>query len=253
MARKALQANVVDSVLVSCRRRCCICFGLNRDSTEKAGQIAHLDRDNQNGALDNLAFLCLQHHDEYDRRPSQSKGLTIGEVKQFRAELRGTVKRVLEESVQFGAVALARSDPYAGHYVMEDSDITVAGELDLTSLPDTIEGGLRYFVSGFALFGGHRPQGPNMGELGFVAELKDGMLKHVWPFDFDRARESHTITITLTPDGLSLAETNHWGHYGINVSFAGEYKRAEKIDYSAWYWQNADARDLFGASEDPSE
>lgn len=253
MARKPLSAKIVDSVLVACRRRCCLCFGLNRDTAEKAGQIAHLDRDNQNGSLDNLAFLCLQHHDEYDSRPSQSKGLTIGEVKQFRAELRGTVKRVLEESVQFGAVALARSDPYAGHYVMVGSDVTVAAELDLTALPDELGGGIRYFVSGFALFGGHRPNGPNIGELGFVADMRDGVLSYRWPFAHDLTQEPHTISITLLERGLSLDETNHWGHYGWNVSFAGEYERAEKLDYSKWYWQNNEAREMFGSTEEPEE
>lgn len=53
----------------------------------KKGQIAHLDRDRTNNAEDNLAFLCLDHHDEYDSKTSQSKGLTEQEVKVYREQL----------------------------------------------------------------------------------------------------------------------------------------------------------------------
>lgn len=53
----------------------------------KQGQIAHLDRDPQNDCLDNLAFLCLSHHDQYDTRTSQSKGWTIAEVVHYRVLL----------------------------------------------------------------------------------------------------------------------------------------------------------------------
>jgi hypothetical protein len=37
--------------------------------------------------LENLAWLCLAHHDEYDSKTSQSKSLQINEVKSYRAEL----------------------------------------------------------------------------------------------------------------------------------------------------------------------
>ena len=57
------------------------------DHTEKKGQIAHLDRDPANNKLDNLAFLCLEHHDQYDVKPSQAKGLRPAEVKAYRADL----------------------------------------------------------------------------------------------------------------------------------------------------------------------
>lgn len=84
--RKRNTPNEVET-LVSSKRRCCICFGLHRDSNEKKGQIAHLDHDRSNDALDNLAWLCLEHHDDYDSRTSQSKSLQIGEVKRYREEL----------------------------------------------------------------------------------------------------------------------------------------------------------------------
>jgi len=78
---------ITADVLAACRRRCCICFALHKDYEQKKGQIAHLDHDPSNHDLDNLAFLCLVHHDEHDSQTSQSKGLTIDEVKRYRTEL----------------------------------------------------------------------------------------------------------------------------------------------------------------------
>ena len=69
------------------RRKCCLCFALKCDSEIKRGQIGHIDGDNQNNAIDNLVFLCFDHHDELDGKTSQSKGLKPDEVKQYRSEL----------------------------------------------------------------------------------------------------------------------------------------------------------------------
>jgi hypothetical protein len=87
MDRIPLQSKTQDQVLVLSRRRCCICFGLESDLKEKPGQIAHLDHDPANNDLDNLAWLCLPHHDRYDGKTSQSKGLRPSEVKHYRKEL----------------------------------------------------------------------------------------------------------------------------------------------------------------------
>jgi hypothetical protein len=88
MARRTkVSASTEAEVLVECRRRCCACFGLNRDEAEKRGQIAHLDGNPSNNAKENLAFLCFDHHDEYDSTTSQSKGLQRKEVETYRAEL----------------------------------------------------------------------------------------------------------------------------------------------------------------------
>jgi len=78
---------VETKVLLKSGRRCCICFGLHGDLECKRGQIAHLDHNHDNNDDDNLAFLCLEHHDEYDTRTSQSKGWTIKEARQYRAML----------------------------------------------------------------------------------------------------------------------------------------------------------------------
>jgi len=64
-----------------------MCFVLKGDPSEKRGQLAHLDRDRSNDQRDNLAYLCLDHHNDYDTVPSQTKGYAPQEVKQYRAML----------------------------------------------------------------------------------------------------------------------------------------------------------------------
>jgi hypothetical protein len=85
--RKATPKPTELLVLDRSRRRCALCYQLKTDLTEKRGQIAHLDKDPANFAEDNLAWLCLEHHSEYDSRTSQHKNYTIGEVKKARGAL----------------------------------------------------------------------------------------------------------------------------------------------------------------------
>lgn len=87
MVRKAVPKKIEADVLAACRRRCAICFGLNRVPRRRRGQIAHLDRNSANSSFDNLVYLCMSHHDEYDSKTSQSKGFTPDEVRRFRQEL----------------------------------------------------------------------------------------------------------------------------------------------------------------------
>jgi hypothetical protein len=65
---------------------------LDRDLSTKAGQIAHVDRNSGNNNLDNLVYLCLEHHDEYDRPASQSKRFQPTEIRAFRDYLVATLK-----------------------------------------------------------------------------------------------------------------------------------------------------------------
>jgi hypothetical protein len=81
--RRAIPDAVQESLLVRSGRRCALCFGLNGQLDEVAGQIAHIDGDHSNSNLDNLAFLCLRHHDEYDSKTSQSKGFTVRELRTY--------------------------------------------------------------------------------------------------------------------------------------------------------------------------
>lgn len=100
MAKRKKPDQVTETeVLTRSRRRCCICFGLNRDVQVKSGQIAHLDGNSSNSEQDNLVFLCLEHHDQVDSRTSQSKNLTIQEVKKYREELHEKVLPLIEAGV----------------------------------------------------------------------------------------------------------------------------------------------------------
>jgi hypothetical protein len=85
--RKRIPSQIETEVITQSRRRCCICFGLNQNDGEKKGQIAHLDGNPNNNSAANLAWLCLEHHDVYDGRTSQSKNLTEQEVRLYRDSL----------------------------------------------------------------------------------------------------------------------------------------------------------------------
>jgi hypothetical protein len=74
-----------------------LCFGLKADLKVKAGQIAHLDHNPSNNNLDNLAWLCLFHHDEYDSIHRQAKGITLEEAKLYRVKLYSKLSVLLPE------------------------------------------------------------------------------------------------------------------------------------------------------------
>ncbi len=100
MARKPISDEVQKNVVTKSRRRCCLCFWHDGKDDVQKGQIAHLDQNNENSDEDNLVFLCLQHHDEYDSKTSQSKGLREDEVRHWRdmlyqemADRFGTVRK----------------------------------------------------------------------------------------------------------------------------------------------------------------
>lgn len=91
--RKKPPNNIEAMVLGLSARRCPICFFYEGIRTEQKGQIAHLDQDPSNSALDNLCFLCLRHHSEYDSKTSQHKNYTQAEVKDLRKRLYEAVER----------------------------------------------------------------------------------------------------------------------------------------------------------------
>ncbi len=111
MARSKVPKSTETEVLTQSRRRCCLCFGLSGDLDEKAGQIVHIDHDPTNHALDNLAWLCLEHHDRYDSSTSQSKGITNGELKQHRASLYCEPQRKAQEADSGGSPSEPTATP----------------------------------------------------------------------------------------------------------------------------------------------
>jgi hypothetical protein len=224
MARKPLPKSVETAVLVQSRRRCCICFGLDRDTRLKAGQIAHLDRDSANHGVSNLVFLCFQHHDEYDSTSSQRKNFTIGEVKEFRAELYRTINKAFTQQVHFGEITTSPTDPYAGSWIRIGT-ATNSAELTLTPLPDSHEGDVQYYVSGLAIWGAERPSGPNLGTLDFVGVLSDA--REIRYTRQDCGDEITSTVLAFQGDGSLLVVEENWvGAYGMNVTFAGTYHPA---------------------------
>ena len=146
MSRKSVSATVQANVLVKSRRRCCICFGLNRDISIKQGQIAHLDRDSANNVEENLAFLCFDHHNQYDSTTRQSKNLTRQEVIHYKQELISSNEVAFAHKVTSSKAGNVDVEDLSGHYI-RDGEFDSA-EVTVRRLPDG-----RYYVEGYALWG----------------------------------------------------------------------------------------------------
>lgn len=226
MVRKKITANVQKSILINSRRRCAICFGLQRDTSLKNGQIAHLDQDSANDKEDNLAYLCMDHHDEYDSITRQRKNFTVEEVKHYRSELYRSVKNefdpipILNSSNSSYKIG-DRMDTITGHYILENT-FDLSAEVKITRLLDG-----RYHVSGEALWGAdsRKEYGPNFGDIEFIEDIVDNKLvyKHDFPGDFP----PYIMTITFSDTGLHIEESDmHMTPYGMNVRFTGSYVKA---------------------------
>ncbi|MGC2236176.1 MAG: hypothetical protein WA584_08445 [Pyrinomonadaceae bacterium] len=85
--RARISKSIEMQVLVASMRRCCLCYFLKRRKNEQKGQLAHLNHNRSNSDFSNLVYLCLNHHDDYDSRTSQSKGYTVKEVEEYRRRL----------------------------------------------------------------------------------------------------------------------------------------------------------------------
>jgi hypothetical protein len=113
--RRPPAKSVEEEVLVASGRRCCLCVYLNMRDEVRRGQVAHLNGDHGDSRYENLVFLCLEHHDEYDGRTSQSKGITEGEVRRYRdllyARRRERLGTISEDPTQVAEVQRADLDP----------------------------------------------------------------------------------------------------------------------------------------------
>ena len=89
--RKRIPIETETKILMESARRCALCFGLKGDLSRKAGQIAHIDQDASNADETNLVYLCLEDHDEYDSKTSQSKGITAAELTEYKKRLNAAI------------------------------------------------------------------------------------------------------------------------------------------------------------------
>lgn len=221
MARKAIPDRTVTEVLVRSRRRCCLCYGLERDDDIKLGQIAHIDRNHGNPDFDNLAYLCLAHHDQYDSVRSQSKGFTQGELRYYRDELYAMIAEKFNMLNDFLKDADYEPTPYDGvysykHPVMEAS-------ITIRHIKDDI-----YSIDGTALYGTDRPVGPNIGQLSEIGTLRDGALTYT-DYNQDEQKVEYGIRIEFDGDKIHVSELGMVcgfnGRFGAGARFSGDYKK----------------------------
>ena len=91
--RVPIPGKVQAEALIKSKRRCCLCVFLNGDLSIKRVQLAHIDHNRDNNENENIVALCLEHHDTYDSKTSQSKGITVQEVKYYRNELYSLIEK----------------------------------------------------------------------------------------------------------------------------------------------------------------
>lgn len=210
MSRQKIPQQTETKILLNSRRRCCICFGLERDNRIKQGQIAHLDKNPNNNQLENLAFLCLPHHDMFDSRTSQSKGLTKAEVIEFRSELEIYISenwnRQIIENNQI------KIDIFTGSYYR-------GNEFESSELEVTFLGGNLIHVKGDASWGKTREYGPNIGQLDFVTEVEINKAT----FKDKLFDDEYSLELVFMGDKLTVLENYLVGYFGMNASFGGEY------------------------------
>lgn len=214
MSREPISANSQAAVLLKSRRRCCICFGLNRDTSLKQGQIAHLDGNSGNSDEDNLAFLCFDHHDQFDSTTRQSKNFTTIEVKRFRTELHATIEMAFAAEVQFGD-ARGIPDNISGQYVR-------GGDYDSADLKVQRLANGQFHVRGIALWGTRHLKGPHLGQLDFIAEMKDGTIEYSWG---PPESKKYRAVLQFSAEHLTVADANGNVVFGMNVNFSGEYTK----------------------------
>jgi hypothetical protein len=214
MTRRNTPQDTIADVLVESRRRCCICFGLNRDTSICQGQIAHLDSNPSNDKKDNLVFLCFNHHDQFDSSTRQSKNFTVLEVKKFRSELQEVIQAAFSMPVVFGNAKVFAPDELSGHYIrVFDVD---SAELKIAHMPDG-----RYRVSGIALHGTDRAVGPNIGEVDFMANFSDGLV-----FKDTAHNPPYCLHLRTVNGKLEAVEEHEFGYFGVGARFGGIYERA---------------------------
>ncbi|WP_373078049.1 hypothetical protein [Fusobacterium varium] len=93
MPRKSIPTQTKINILTKSKRRCAYCFGLHGDLKVKHGQIAHIDRNNENNSENNLAFLCLEHHNVYDSTFKQTINLFPQELINYKTQLENYIAK----------------------------------------------------------------------------------------------------------------------------------------------------------------
>lgn len=91
MHRTKVPKSIRRSTLLQSKRVCCLCYHFRNKTKAIRGQFAHIDHNPQNNDVDNIAWLCLEHHDEYDGTNGLTARITEDEVKAARSNLYAAV------------------------------------------------------------------------------------------------------------------------------------------------------------------
>lgn len=214
--RRAIPTDTQTAILVRSRRRCCLCFGLERTLDIVPGQLAHVDRDPSNHALENLAFLCLRHHDAYDSRTRQSKNITAAELVRYRDDLYLVMDRAFTAPVVVGGRRTRVAGDVTGRYAWRRENDQAELQVRLGD-----EGMLK--VSGLALHGTTWSTGPHTGDLDFAARLEHGRLAYREPDE----RGGYALNLEFSDQTIKATEERVSGRFGAGVSFAGTFAQVD--------------------------
>ncbi|HEY3217360.1 MAG TPA: hypothetical protein VGK93_12800 [Candidatus Eisenbacteria bacterium] len=160
-------------------------------------------------------FLCLEHHDQFDSRTSQSKGLTAGEIRRFQEELVSAIEHAWKQPVSFASADLESQDAVSGRWIRGD---------DFDSAEFEVERGSdsRVRIRAFALHGKTWNTGPTTGDLDFEGELVDERVTFV-----DKLSHGHrySLVIHFMGNRVVAEENGAFGYFGAGAHFGGEYHR----------------------------
>lgn len=144
---------------------------------------------------------------KYDERITVLKGTIAGAVASASGHAAGASIVDLKVNLQPRDVS--------GKYIRETNNERAELEIKL------LHGG-KVRVTGTSFWGTKREYGPNIGELDFVSAIKDGHIK----FSENAGKgDYYELELTFKERGLSAKEKGLSGNFGLNVTFAGEYRK----------------------------
>lgn len=183
-----------------------MCFGLEQDRFIKKGQIAHLDQDSSNDSLENLVYLCFDHHDEFDSKTSQAKGLTKGEILQYKKMLLLSVGKFRANAVKDGSPLAGKWESWEGYRSISIADV----------------GAQIYRIEGVAIDNPEK-EAPNIGSFDIVC---------AGGVDQIRVQDQTGVRIDIRAQGpykISVEDHSVSGTFGNSVHFEGEYELSGSV------------------------
>lgn len=108
----------------------------------------------------------------------------------------------------------------SGKYLRETDNESAELEIRL------LHGG-KVRVIGTSFYGTKREYGPNIGELDFVSTIKNGHVKYSEKIG---KNQYYRLELTFKGKGMSVKEEGISRNFGLNVTFAGEYRKNESTN-----------------------